>query len=243
LKQKSTIWIFSLNKKSLRKNYKDNFENTLTFALMDLKIDKLTHQDTLIYTLSFSDFDPMQYIDHLTSIELERFERFGHIKRKREFVATRILRHSIFGHKHIHYNFVGAPFIEDEGFISISHADKLVGIALNPHYQIGLDLEMIEVKAQKLHSKFLNEKELDFFDSTSKEIMTACWSSKETLYKLAGRKQIDFKKDLHLYIIEENLWKGEIINPQEIFSVNLQIIQYNNYIITFNSSPIEIAKR
>jgi hypothetical protein len=70
--------------------------------------------------------------------------------------------------------------------------------------------------------------------------MTACWSAKETLYKLAGRKKIDFKKDLQLYSKEENLWIGKIIHPETIFSVNLRITEYNNYIITFNSSPIEI---
>lgn len=210
---------------------------------MDFKLDHIKHGNTVVYTLSFSDFDPFSYLDHLTSDELQRFETFSHIKRKREFVATRILRHSIFGFKHIHYNSVGAPFIKDEGFISISHAENLVGIALNPDYQIGLDLELIQGKAQILYPKFLNEFEQANFDLDNKEMMTACWSAKETLYKLAGRKEIDFKKDLHLYIRSKNLWEGKIINPTEIFSVNLQIMKYSNYVITFNSSSIEISRR
>ena len=207
---------------------------------MDFIIDKIVFNDTLIYTLSFSDFEPLNYLDHLTVQEIERFETFSHEKRKREFVATRILRHSIFGFKHIHYNSVGAPYIEDEGFISISHAENLVGIAINSFYQIGLDLELIQDKAFKVQSKFLNESEISIFDTSNHHTMTACWSAKETLYKLAGRKKIDFKKDLQLYNKEENLWIGKIIHPETIFSVNLRITEYNNYIITFNSSPIEI---
>lgn len=210
---------------------------------MDFKLDHIKQGETVVYTLSFSDFDPSSYLDHLTFDEIQRFETFSHIKRKKEFVATRILRHSIFGFKHIHYNSVGAPFIKDEGFISISHAENLVGIALNPNYQIGLDLELIQGKAQKLYPKFLNEVEQTNFDLDNKEMITASWSAKETLYKLAGRKEIDFKKDLHLYIKSENLWEGKIINPTEIFSVNLQIIKYSNYVITFNSSSIEISQR
>jgi phosphopantetheinyl transferase len=190
--------------------------------------------------LSFSDFEPLNYLEHLTSQEIERFEAFSHEQRKREFVATRILRHSIFGFKHIHYNAVGAPYIEDEGFISISHAKNLVGIAINSFYQIGLDLELIQDKAFRVQSKFLNESEISIFDTSNHHTMTACWSAKETLYKLAGRKKIDFKKDLQLYNKEENLWIGKIIHPETIFSVNLRITEYNNYIITFNSSPIEI---
>jgi phosphopantetheinyl transferase len=135
---------------------------------------------------------------------------------------------------------VGAPYIEDEGFISISHAKNLVGIAINSFYQIGLDLELIQDKAFTVQSKFLNESEISIFDTSNHHTMTACWSAKETLYKLAGRKKIDFKKDLQLYNKEENLWIGKIIHPETIFSVNLRITEYNNYIITFNSSPIEI---
>jgi phosphopantetheinyl transferase len=207
---------------------------------MDFIIDKIVFNDTTIYTLSFSDFEPLNYLEHLTSQEIERFEAFSHEQRKREFVATRILRHSIFGFKHIHYNAVGAPYIEYEGFISISHAKNLVGIAINSFYQIGLDLELIQDKAFRVQSKFLNESEISIFDTSNHHTMTACWSAKETLYKLAGRKKIDFKKDLQLYNKEENLWIGKIIHPETIFSVNLRITEYNNYIITFNSSPIEI---
>jgi phosphopantetheinyl transferase len=210
---------------------------------MDFIIDKIVFNDTLIYTLSFSDFAPLNYLDHLTVQEIERFEAFSHEQRKREFVATRILRHSIFGYKHIHYNEVGAPYIEGEGFISISHAKNLVGIALNPFYQIGFDLELIQDKAFRLQSKFLNAIEISSFDISNHQTMTACWSAKETLYKLAGRKKIDFKKDLKLFNKEENVWAGKIINPEAIFSVNLQVVKYNNYIITFNSSPIEIEQR
>jgi phosphopantetheinyl transferase len=207
---------------------------------MDFIIDKIVFNDTTIYTLSFSDFEPLNYLEHLTSQEIERFEAFSHEQRKRDFVATRILRHSIFGFKHIHYNAVGAPYIEYEGFISISHAKNLVGIAINSFYQIGLDLELIQDKAFRVQSKFLNESEISIFDTSNHHTMTACWSAKETLYKLAGRKKIDFKKDLQLYNKEENLWIGKIIHPETIFSVNLRITEYNNYIITFNSSPIEI---
>ena len=133
---------------------------------MDFIIDKIVFNDTTIYTLSFSDFEPLNYLEHLTSQEIERFEAFSHEQRKREFVATRILRHSIFGFKHIHYNAVGAPYIEDEGFISISHAKNLVGIAINSFYQIGLDLELIQDKAFRVQSKFLNESEISIFDKS-----------------------------------------------------------------------------
>ena len=97
-----------------------------------------------IHLLSFEEFDPITYLDQLTDQEKDRFFSFGHDKRRREFAATRILRHRVFGFKHIHYDQFGAPYIEDEGYISISHAHGIVGIALCKDFSIGLDLESID---------------------------------------------------------------------------------------------------
>lgn len=188
--------------------------------------------------MKYGDFVPEDYLAHLTAEETDRFHSFSHIKRQREFIATRILRHNIFGFKHIHYNPVGAPYIKGEGFISISHARNLVGIAFNKEFQTGLDLELIQDKAFRLKSKFLNEKENGLLETESKLEMTKCWSAKETLYKLAGRKEIDFRRHLHLEKSGEFSWKGKIINPSETLCVDLHIFEYEDYIISFNSSAI-----
>lgn len=198
----------------------------------------LTSGKTDIHLLGYGDFDPQEYMEHLTEEETERYRSFRHLKRQREFIATRILRHTVFGFKHIHYDAVGAPYIKGEGFLSISHADHLVGISINKEFRTGLDLEIVQDKAHRLRSKFLNEAELASFDTGNYTEMTKCWSAKETLYKLAGRKQIDFKKELHLRKKDDLVWEGKIINPGEVISTDLHIFEYKAYIISFNSSPI-----
>lgn len=205
---------------------------------MDFTARQFTFGDTVVHTLEYGDFDPRAYLGHLTEEETERFHTFRHLKRQREFLATRILRHDIFGFKHIHYDAVGAPYIEDEGFISISHADHIVGIALNRKFRTGLDLELIQDKAWRLQSKFLGPGEQASLETGNIVEMTKCWSAKETLYKLAGRKLIDFKADLHLKKTSDVAWQGKIINPGETISVDLHIFEYKHYVISFNSSPI-----
>lgn len=205
---------------------------------MKMEIEHEIVGETAIYLLPFSDFDPNLYLDHLSSVEIERFFQFKHIKRKQEFVATRLLKHTIFGFSHIQYNTVGAPFIDDAGFISISHGSNLVGISVNQIHATGFDLELIRDKAQRIHSKFLNDSEKSQFDTESLKEMTACWSAKEVLYKLAGRKEIDFKKELLLSKTESTYWKGKIVNPTEQFSTELTIFEKHNHMVTFNSSPL-----
>lgn len=209
---------------------------------MSFNIDRFVFGDTVIHFLEYDTFDPIDYLSHLTTEELERYHTFLHLKRKQEFVATRILRHEVFGYAHIHYNPVGAPYIKGEGFISISHAANLVAIASNPGFPLGLDVEIIRDKAMLLSGKFLSEKESSELKKDDATEMTRCWSAKEALYKLAGRKQIDFRKHLHLEKQGEQSWKGKIINPGEILLVDLHIFEYKNYVISFNSSPVVAAQ-
>ena len=213
----------------------------LSSPSMDFNIDQFVFEDTVIHFLEYDNFDPVDYLEHLTSDELERYHSFNHIKRQREFVATRILRHQVFGYAHIHYNSVGAPYINGEGYISISHAANFVAIAFNRKFPLGLDVELIRDKALRLRSKFLTEEETSALEIDNPVEMTMCWSAKEALYKLAGRKKIDFRKDLHLAKGMGFSWKGKIMNPGQILFVDLHIFEYKNYIITFNSSSVVTA--
>jgi len=200
---------------------------------MSFRQEIIQIKSIFIHLLEFEDFDPITYLDQLTDQEKERFFSFGHIKRKREFVATRILRHRIFGFKHIHYDPNGAPYIEDEGYISISHARGIVGIAFCNEFRVGLDLETIEQKALRLSGKFLSEsekKELNQLDATE---MTKAWSAKEVLYKLAGRKEILFKEQLHLQK-EDDGFLGTIHNEDHHLKVKLRSFTFGETIVSVN---------
>jgi phosphopantetheinyl transferase len=183
-------------------------------------------------------FDTSLYLDHLTTDETERFFSFKHENRKQEFLATRILRHQLFGFTHIHYNNHGAPYIEDEGFISISHAPGVVGIAVCHAFQIGLDIEPMRPKAHALQEKFLSEAEKICFDTSNEVEMTKVWSAKEALYKLAGRKQLIFKKELLLDKSTEEVWRGTIINPTSTLKVDLNIFVKDHLVISINDSEV-----
>lgn len=203
----------------------------------------LQFKEVSIHLLSFKPYDPSLFLDQLTESEKERYFSFTSVKRKMEYVATRILRHRIFGFEHIHYDEHGAPYIEDEGFISISHADGIVGIALCKAFKIGLDLETVRDKAMTLSHKFITEEEKTFLDTSSALIMTKSWSAKEVLYKLAGRKELVFKKDLLLNSANGEHWTGQVVNPNETLMVELRIFEHGNTIISFNEKEIESLQR
>ena len=60
--------------------------------------------------------------------------------------------------------------------------------------------------------------------------MTATWSFKETLYKLAGRKMIDFKKELDFFLGDlfnrSNLLLRDVLREVFVKSTRLAIERY-----------------
>lgn len=191
-----------------------------------------------VHLLYYEHFEMNQHIHNLLPKEQLRLKDFGHDARKREYIATRVLRTMIFGNEPILYSPIGAPYIQEEGFISISHAHQVVGLAFSRDFPIGLDLEPIRAKVLKLSSKFLSESEKRALDITNATEMIKVWSGKEALYKLAGRKGIIFAKELFLKKKTDLLWEGKINFPGLEKHVELTIDKKNDFVISINASPV-----
>ncbi len=198
---------------------------------------------TTIFLCRFDDFNTDIYLDYLSTVEIDKLKTFKSESRKKEFIASRILRHRILGFKTIHYSQHGAPYIKGKGFISISHCKNWAGIALNEEFSVGLDLEPPRENIFELSHKFLSDNERIKFDIHSKLEVTKIWSAKEALYKLAGRKKIIFKTELLLDKDLNGNWSGRIMNPDSILSVNLNIFEHKEIIVSINKSKIVEHKR
>lgn len=199
------------------------------------------NNSTGINLLSHKEFVPENFLGELLPNEIKKLETFKNENKKREFIATRILRNKIFGKDEITYDTIGAPHIGAEKYLSISHTANIVGIAVSD-YKIGFDLEPIGTKVLRLYQKFLHNDELEIFNTSCELEMTMAWSAKETLYKLAGRKKIIFKDELRLHK-EGDLWFGTIYNPSTILQVPLRVFDSGTNVLTINSAPCEIKQR
>lgn len=206
---------------------------------MPFRQETVHFNNVQLYLLTFDSFNPLDFINHLTPIETERYSKIGSFIKKQQFVATRYLRDQLFGFEHIYYSEIGVPYLKKDCFISISHSSNIVGIAYCKDFQIGLDIELIAGKAKKVHLKFLNHLEQLQFDCTSDIEMTKLWSAKETLYKISNRNGIDFKTDLVLAPHDENTLLGKITQPTGVDIVQIHTFVFENYMITLNHSKIK----
>lgn len=194
--------------------------------------ESLTFNQVEAHLLYFEDFDVSDYFHNLLKEEQQQVNFFSSRSRKMEYTATRVLRSMLFGNEPILYDKNGAPFIMSEGYISISHAKKVVGIAFCKDFPIGFDLEPIHEKVLRVAHKFLNKEEVLEFDTKNVTEMIRVWSAKEALYKIAGRKGILFSHDLHLTKIEKEKWLGKIYSKSEVKSVHLKSLIHNAFVIS-----------
>jgi hypothetical protein len=175
------------------------------------------------------------YLTDLTAEEITKYYSIGHSAKQIEFAASRSLRTSIFGCKQIYYNEFGSPYIEDQGFISLSHTHGLVALAHSKTFNVGLDVESIREKAKLLHSKFIHPSERAYFDTEKTFDMSLLWSFKETLFKLADRKGVHFSADLIIRKEGERFF-GTIHQYDVLHEYELIYQSFKQYLITCNSS-------
>ncbi len=205
---------------------------------MKFEYSEIVIGQTTLYLLNYAPFSPEKFDHYLSPSERERFNAFRNINRRREFLATRILCYRLFGDARISYTEHGAPYINSSEYISVSHSKNIVGIAVNPTFFIGLDLEPRRENILDLTKKFLAESEKTVFDSSCTLEMTKVWSAKEALYKMAGRKKIIFSTELLLSKDADGNWLGTIVNPDHRLSVKLDIFELNDTIVSINTEPI-----
>lgn len=106
----------------------------------------------------------------------------------------------------------GRPWLAGVGpqpAVSLSHSGAwVVALLAPPGSAVGVDVEAVRDKAQRIARKFLNEQELTALEkitlppapglNADHELFSLLWSAKETLYKLAGRRGLLFRDHLLL---------------------------------------------
>jgi phosphopantetheinyl transferase len=108
------------------------------------------------------------------------------------------------------------PFLENEAYhFSISHSGEYAAVIVSTGHRVGVDVELISGKVEKVKHKFLSGAEQQLLTEIpcfpwalfNAKLLTAAWSIKESLYKWQGSSEVDFKK--HLLLVTMNVNDNE----------------------------------
>ncbi len=161
----------------------------------------------------------LQLKDH----ELRVLRSLNGEKRNIQWLATRVLLRKMLNTEayiDCQTDEHGKPFLVNLPYhISLSHSYEHSAVIISKNKKVGIDIELIKNKIERIAGKFLSPLELQFINDDKKILhLYACWCVKEALYKLNGKKETSFKDNIHLqkfnYYEEGNVFasidKGEM---------------------------------
>jgi phosphopantetheinyl transferase len=137
------------------------------------------------------------------------------------------------------------PFLENEAYhFSISHCGDYAAVIVSSENRVGVDVEQISSKVEKVKHKFLSITEQQMIQSLLQDnpldhhtkLLTLAWSIKEALFKWYGDGEMDFIEHLQIenIIADDNsgIANCKIVKQQEI-GLTVHFLFFNNNCISW----------
>jgi 4'-phosphopantetheinyl transferase len=185
------------------------------------------------------DFDTLYTKVFLDKDEKVTLFEFKNVARQIEWLSVRALLNELLQrNSKIIYNEEHKPFLFDNSFnISISHSNKLTSILLSKHKRVGIDLEFMSHRINRISHKFINEQEYITPNKAVEHLhMYIHWCAKEALYKICDKRNINFKDNLTIRPFEiekEGIITGIHHDENILDEFRLKYQVRDNYVIVF----------
>ena len=175
----------------------------------------------------------------LSSEALKRLSKRKSSVHRKGYLAIRQLLKSLGIHPETHqYDNIGAPYLTDGRYISISHTGDAAAVVISS-VSVGIDLEHYKDKIKRVAPRFLHAAEGQIpkdFDEIS--YLTQLWTAKEALYKLYKKPGLIFREQLRIqpFQKEDTRGRGSVIEKSKQTHFQLQFRHFTNYCLTFATS-------
>ena len=135
----------------------------------------------------------------------QRLDKLKSDEMKKQFLAVRkLIQLNGISLDSLSYSSEGIPFLNTEKNISISHTKGFSAIAISPK-PVGIDIQDFRDKILSISKKFINSNERDLIDPSSIKELTLVWCIKEATYKVHRKPGLDFKDEIKIQSISNNL--------------------------------------
>ncbi len=168
-------------------------------------------------------------------------ESLRHNKRHLHWLSTRVLlRTMLHTDEYIdcEVDEHGKPYLVNMPYhISLSHSFEYAAVMLSKSKAVGIDIELISPKVERIAQKFLSKRELGFIDDDNTvEHLYACWCAKEAVYKCNGVKEISFKDHILLepFISHDaGTIKTRIVKGDFDKNFDVHYMHFNDYMLGY----------
>lgn len=159
-----------------------------------------THLAVWQITESHDELQAMLPSEVLTDAELANIH---HPQKQVEFFCSRLTIKFLTNFLDIKYLGIkkdkfGKPYLVGTDWqLSLTHTIDYVAAVMHSTQALGIDIEKPSEKLRKIASRIMSENEVQ---DANNDLEKLCiyWSAKEALYKLYGKKKVDFKQNLFI---------------------------------------------
>jgi 4'-phosphopantetheinyl transferase len=174
--------------------------------------------------------------------EQDYYERLSIGKRNLHWLGTRVLLRTMLDTREYidcRVDVHGKPHLVNLPYhISMSHSFEYAAVMISKNSAVGIDIEQIKDKVERITEKFMSPEEMAFISTDNHRIqhLYVCWCTKEAVYKCYGQKEVSFADNIILKpfdftgdgVLQAKLHKG-------LVEINYQVgyLQYEDYMIGF----------
>lgn len=180
--------------------------------------------------------------------EKQIFESFTYEGRKKQWLITRKLLLALSGNSSlwIAHDDNRRPYLNDETLsISISHTQNYVAVLLGENISLGIDIEKLSPRIYKIRKKFCSDVEDNYLKDDENLLpgLYLIWSAKEALFKMYGKGNLDFRKNLHIHPFEFDP-PGKLATKIKCknvdVNVDLQYDQIDDHVVVYGMSHLKL---
>ena len=172
--------------------------------------------------------------------DIKRFAAMNDEERSMHWLSSRVLIRHMLHTTHfidLQVDEFGKPFLNNfEYKLSISHSGNRVAVILSDR-EVGIDIQHISTKILDLYSRFASKEEIEYLQEPNEiEKMFVVWCGKEALYKLYGKKKLDFRQNLAIDKFDwetEGVAKGHIIKGPYHKDLPVHYQKMDDYLLVY----------
>jgi 4'-phosphopantetheinyl transferase len=165
-----------------------------------------------------------------------------HPQKRLEYIAGRVAVKELmllFNYKYegIKKNEFGRPLlINCPLYISISHSFPYVAAVIDTQKIVGVDVEQVKTKLNKIASRVFNDIEIN---SAGNNVIKLCvlWCAKEALIKLYGKKDLILRDELHIepfLLSDTGKLTGSITKINHKNSYHLEYLVEEDFVLVYS---------
>ena len=169
------------------------------------------------------------------------YERLKNSKRNLHWLGTRVLlRKMLKTDEYIDckVDAHGKPYLVNLPYhISLSHSFDYAAVMISKTRPVGIDIEQIKQKVERIAHKFMRPEEMTFISDQHKiQQLYVCWCAKEAVYKCYGQKEVSFADNIVLEPFNfdnKGIVNAHLSKDKVNLDYRVDYLQYEDYMIGY----------